>query len=60
MLDSVLPGGDASRYVSGSSCGPNSVLPCSEKTCSGICCINGKNSGKQGWRLKKILLVANT
>lgn len=53
MLDSVLPGGDASRYVSGSSCGPNSVLPCSEKTCNGICCINVKNSGKQGWWLKK-------
>lgn len=53
MLDFVLPGGDASRYVSGSSCGPNSVLPCSEKTCNGICCINVKNSGKQGWWLKK-------
>lgn len=60
MLDFVLPGGDASRYVSGSSCGPNSVLPSSEKTCSGIYCINGKNSGKQGWWLKKLLLVANT
>lgn len=48
VLDFMLPVGDANPYVTGSNCGPNSVLPSSEKTYRGIYCINGTNSGKQG------------
>lgn len=48
IFDFMFPVGDANPYVSGSNCGSNSVLPSSERTYSGIYCINGKNSGKQG------------
>ena len=53
MFDFEFPVGDANPYVSGSNCGSNSVLPSSERSYSGIYCINGKKQWKARMMTKK-------